>query len=394
MTFDPIQTLALAGLLLLAGYALRARVGWLDRLNIPAPVIGGLTAALAVLGVKLAGLPPIRFDSAPSSPLMIAFFTTIGFSASLGLLRRGGAAVILLLALSAAVAVLQALLGAGVALAFGRPPLLGALIGTATLAGGPATGLAFAPAFEAAGIAGAGAIATATAMSGIVIAGLLGAPLTTWLIERKGLQPSPGEAATEASPAAGGPPPAQPVFTAVKAIALVAVCMALGARVSAAIQAAGITLPAYIGAMLVAALVRNLDDATGWIGLPHAALELGGAVALSLFLVLAMMGLDLGLLAGLAAPLLVNLFLQTVLVSALVVGPVWWLLGKDYDGAVAGGGFAGFMLGTTANAMAVMRSLVEKYGAAPRAFLAVPLVGAFFIDFTNALILTAALNLG
>jgi ESS family glutamate:Na+ symporter len=393
VNFDPIQTLSVAGLLLLAGYGLRARVPWLDRLNIPAPVIGGLAAALAVLAVKLSGLPPVKFDPAPSSPLMIAFFTSIGFSASFRLLRRGGPAVVLLLALSAAVAVLQALLGAGVALAFGQRPLLGALIGTATLAGGPATGLAFAPQFEAAGIVGAGAVATATAMSGIVIAGLLGAPLATWLIEKRGLKSAGGEAASVVH-AAADPAAAQGVFTALKAIALVAGCMALGARLSAAIQAAGVTLPAYIGAMLVAALLRNLDDLTGWIGLPHAAIELGGAVALSLFLVLAMMNLDLGLLAGLAAPLVVNLVLQTMLVAALVVGPVWWLMGRDYDAAVTGGGFAGFMLGTTANAMAVMRSLVEKYGAAPRAFLAVPLVGAFFIDFTNALILTAALNLG
>jgi ESS family glutamate:Na+ symporter len=393
VSFDPIQTLSLAGLLLLAGYGLRARIAWLDRLNIPAPVIGGLAAALAVLAIKLSGAAPVKFDPAPSSPLMIAFFTSIGFSASFRLLKRGGPAVILLLALSAAVAVLQALLGAGVALAFGQRPLLGALIGTATLAGGPATGLAFAPQFEAAGIAGAGAVATATAMSGIVIAGLLGAPLATWLIEKRGLKPADGEA-VPASPTAADPAAAQGVFTALKAIAVVVLCMALGARLSAAIQAAGITLPAYIGAMLVAAFLRNLDDLTGWVGLPHAAIELGGAVALSLFLVLAMMGLDLSLLAGLAAPLVVNLVLQTALVAALVVGPVWWLMGRDYDSAVTGGGFAGFMLGTTANAMAVMRSLVEKYGAAPRAFLAVPLVGAFFIDFTNALILTAALNLG
>jgi len=393
VTFDAIQTLALAGLLLLGGYALRARVAWLDRLNIPAPVIGGLAAAVAVLAIKLLGAAPVKFDPAPSSPLMIAFFTSIGFSASFRLLKRGGPAVILLLALSAAVAVLQALLGAGVALAFGQRPLLGALIGTATLAGGPATGLAFAPQFEAAGIVGAGAVATATAMSGIVIAGLLGAPLATWLIEKRGLKAA-GPVTTPVVDAAADPAKAPGVFTALKAIALVAVCMALGARLSAAIEAAGVTLPAYIGAMLVAASLRNLDDLTGWIGLPHAAIELGGAVALSLFLVLAMMGLDLSLLSGLAAPLVANLVLQTALVAALVIGPVWWLMGRDYDSAVTGGGFAGFMLGTTANAMAVMRSLVEKYGAAPRAFLCVPLVGAFFIDFTNALILTAALNLG
>lgn len=393
MTFDAIQTLAIASVLLLGGYAIRARVSWLDRVNIPAPVIGGLAASLVVLAVKLSGAEPIRFDPAPSVPLMIAFFTTIGFSASFRVLKRGGPSVLLLLLLAAVVGVLQAVLGAGVAVAFGQPPLLGALIGTATLAGGPATGLAFAPSFEAAGIVGAGAVATATAMSGIVIAGLLGAPLVTWLIEKRGLKPAePGVAATlEAAP----PKPAgADLFTVLKAVALVALCMAVGKEISAAIQAAGVTLPPYIGAMLVAATLRNVDDLTGWVGIPYGAIGLGGAAAVALFLVLAMMNLDLSLLAGLAAPLVVNLVLQTALVAALVIGPVWWLMGRDYEGAVIGGGFAGFMLGTTANAMAVLRSLVEKYGAAPRAFLAVPLVGAFFIDFTNALILTAALNLG
>jgi ESS family glutamate:Na+ symporter len=196
--------------------------------------------------------------------------------------------------------------------------------------------------------------------------------------------------AIEETPA---PTHGQITYTALKVITVIAVSMWLGGLISTQIQAAGITLPPYIGAMLVAAVFRNLDDFTGIVKLPHAAIDVAGGIALSLFLVYAMMSLDLTLLAGLALPLLVNIVVQVVFVSVLVLGPVWWLMGRDYDAAVAAGGFAGFMLGITANAMAVMRSLVEKYGPAPRAFLTVPLVGAFFIDFSNALILTIALNL-
>jgi len=383
----------LASLLLLLGIWLRDHVRVLDRLNFPPPVIGGLLAALAMLVLPKTGPATFALDTSLQKPLMIAFFTCIGFTASFKVLKIGGPAVVLLLGLAASVAILQAFLGSGVAIAFGLNPLLGPLIGTATLAGGPATGLAFAPQFEAAGVVGASTIATATAMSGIVIASLLGAPLVTWMIERKGLDPRQITEPSIQPAASEAPIVLSPIRSTLKTLALLGVAMALGGGVSNAIQATGITLPAYIGAMLVAAALRNLDDLTGLLGLPHKALETAGAVTLSLFLVLAMMGLNLALLGGLAVPLFVNLVAQTLLIVALVIGPIWWLLGRDYDSAVAAGGFTGFMLGTTANAMSVLNAITEKYGPAPRAFLTVPLVGAFFIDFTNALILTVTLNL-
>jgi ESS family glutamate:Na+ symporter len=151
------------------------------------------------------------------------------------------------------------------------------------------------------------------------------------------------------------------------------------------------TLPSYIGAMLVAAAIRNLDDATGWFGLSHRFVNGFGIVTLTLFLVMALMSLKLWELAGLVLPLVVILLVQVVL-AALSAAPVFRMMGRDYEAAVMSGGFIGFMLGTTANAMAVMRALVERYGPAPRAFLVAPIVGAFFIDFTNALIITVFLN--
>ncbi len=167
--------------------------------------------------------------------------------------------------------------------------------------------------------------------------------------------------------------------------------MWLGAWIGKGFAALGLTLPAYIGAMLVGALVRNIDDATGWIGLPLRTIDLIGNICLALFLAVALMNLKLWELAGMAVPLIVNLAIQVAIVVAFCV-VVYRAMGKDYDAAVMSGGFIGFMLGTTANAMAVMRTLVQRYGMAPRAFLVAPLVGAFFIDFSNALIITGFMN--
>ena len=181
-------------------------------------------------------------------------------------------------------------------------------------------------------------------------------------------------------------------FNAIKCIVVILVAMWLGSWIGKGFTALGLTLPSYIGAMLVGAVVRNVDDRTGWFKLSLPTIDLIGNVCLALFLSVALMNLKLWELAGLALPLLLNLALQVVVVAVFAYWVVYRLMGRDYDAAVMGGGFIGFMLGTTANAMAVMRTLVERYGIAPRAFLVAPLVGAFFIDFTNALIITGFLN--
>ena len=180
-------------------------------------------------------------------------------------------------------------------------------------------------------------------------------------------------------------------FGALKSIVFILLAMWLGAWIGKGFAALGLTLPAYIGAMLVGAAVRNIDDVTGWIGLPLRTIDLIGNICLALFLAVALMNLKLWELAGMALPLAVNMALQAGVVVAFCV-VVYRAMGKDYDAAVMSGGFIGFMLGTTANAMAVMRTLVQRYGMAPRAFLVAPLVGAFFIDFSNALIITGFMN--
>ena len=394
LQLDAVQSLALAGLALFLGYALCRVIPVLGRYNLPPPVIGGLVFALVAWAAHARGTGLFVLDTSLQAPLMIAFFTTIGFNASFWLLKISGRQVLVFLLLASVFAVVQNLLGMAVAVGFDLHPLFGVLAGSATLTGGPATGLAFAPLFEQAGVAGAESIAVASAMAGIVCGGLIGGPVATLLIRRHRLVSSRPE--DHRAPPEGGPievaNEAQREYSALKSIVAILVAMWLGAWVSKWISATGVTLPAYVGAMLVGAAIRNLDDRTQLVGLSVSTTDVIGNVCLALFLSLALMNLKLWELAGLAMPLLVNLGLQALLVAAFCV-LVFRVMGRDYDAGVMGGGFIGFMMGTTANAMAVMRTLAERYGPAPRAFLVAPIVGAFFIDFSNALIITGFLNL-
>jgi glutamate:Na+ symporter, ESS family len=421
LTLDVVQTVALGGLALFLGYRLKKAIPSLARYNIPAAVVGGMVVALMTLVAWWRGVTLLGFDISIRQPLQIAFFTTIGFGASVSLLRIGGPLVAFFFMLSTIAAILQNVIGVAVARLLGEAPLLGVLAGSVTLTGGPATGLAFAPLFERAGVVGAETIAVAAAMMGIVAGGIMGGPLATTLIKRHNLRqvgarreaplpaevPDRAEAVVEA--VAGEPVVPTPKGEDVEAYALlknlvaILVAMALGAWVSLWLNGASftipglgtrqLTLPAYIGAMLVAAAIRNFDDVTRTIGLSQRLLDDLGTVSLALFIAVSLMTLQLWQLAGLALPLTIILLAQIALIAVLCLWPIYRLMGRNYDAAVISGGFCGFMLGTTANAMANMETLVERYGPSPKAFLVVPMVGAFFIDFTNAIIISFFLTL-
>ena len=396
ISLDFVNTLAAAGVVLFAGHAIQRRIPLLARYAVPPPVIGGLLVALGVTGLRASGHAAVAFDTTLQAPLMIAFFTAVGFGASLPLLRSGGPAVALFLAIATAVGLVQNVVGEGVAHVLGVPPLLGVIAGSLTLMGGPATGLAFAPLFEQAGVPGAATLAVASAMVGIVAGGILGGPIGSFLIERHRLRatedPAPAQGPADARPAtASGPAPGGRAL--LKGVVTILAAMAIGSWVSAGITALGLTLPAYIGAMIAAAGLRSLDDATGWLRLPHRLLEDLGHAALVLFIAMALMTLKLWELAGLALPLAIILAVQILLTTVLSVWPTFRLMGRDYESALMSAGFCGFMLGTTANAMANMDALRDRHGPAPRAYFVVPMVGGFFVDFTNALLITAFLNL-
>ena len=404
ITLDLVQTVAFAGVILFLGYGLRRLIPALARVNIPAPVCGGLPVAAVLAVLYFSNITPIKFDTALQVPLQNTFFASIGFAASLALLRRGGLLVFGFFLLSLVVAVLQNVVGGAVAWALGQHPLMGVLAGSVTLTGGPATGLAFAPLFEEAGVRGAATLAVAAAMVGIVSGGVIGGPIGTYLIERKVRGPLPGRPAQDTLENVAEAQLPTPVvsspegedvesYVLMKHLVALIVAVGVGVWVSRWLTSLGMTLPSYIGAMLVAALFRNLDDATGIFRLSQRVIDDLGNISLSLFLVMALMTLRLWELAGLVIPLLVIVVAQVALIAAICLWVVPRLMGRDYDAAVMSSGFCGFMLGTTANAMANMGALVERYGPAPKSYLAVPLVGAFFIDFANALLITFFLNL-
>lgn len=390
MILPALQTLACAAVVVYFGRFLKSKIHFIDKYNLPAPVVGGIVAAVLIELLKYYDILTIEFNLTFRDPLMIAFFVSVGYAASFRLLKAGGKAVIIFLLLSIVGLLLQIVVGVAAAAAMGEPLLMGVLTGPVALTGGPGTALAFGPLFEKAGVDGAEAIGLAAAMIGILLGGLLGTPVSTWLINRNRLS-HPKELDKEShedhhllKSAVG-----RDLLRHILALTLI---MGVGAALSLWLEGLGVTLPIYIGAMVIAAVVRNLEDIRPLFKITPDWIEEIGSVALVLFISLAIMSLDLDELRGAAGSLFVFMFLQAVLVVLTAIGPAFWVGGRDYDAAVMSSGYVGFMMGTTANAMANMSSLTHKYGVSPRAFLVIPLVGSCFIDFFNAGIVTACLH--
>jgi len=383
------HVLGLAALGVVLGEGLKRRLPILDRLNIPASVVGGLVYAMTALALRDRWVN-FEVESSIRDLLQTAFFTTIGLNASWRVVRAGGAQVLWFWALASGGAVLQGLLGVGLGSVLGMHPLLGAISGPGALAGGPATSLAFGDLFEKLGAGAATTVGLASATFGITVAGLLSGYIGGSLVRRPGsssrpVSPLPFASCLLSSREAGAP-------DLMRHVLAVAVSMGLGSVLSGTIQRGGVVLPGYIGAMIVAAILRNLDERFGFARLASAQVAQIGVVALYLFIVSALLTLRLWELAHLALPMLVLLLVQVGLVWALCVVMVYPAMGRSYEAAVMAAGYAGFMLGVTANALAAMEELERKHGPAPRAFIVVPLVGAFLIDFTDALLLTLAAN--
>jgi len=401
---DMVQTLALAAVVLFAGYGIRRRIGVLDRYNIPAPVVGGFLFAILALVLRVAGLATFQFTATLQPPLMIAFFTSIGLGASLGLLKVGGPQVLLFWGLATVLAVFQDALGVAVAWVLGVNPFLGLVAGSITMTGGHGTGAAFGKLLdEQYGLAGGVTLAMAAATFGLVSGGLIGGPIATFIVKRfnpKHATPATGhDAAAQIARRESldeeidTEPPGEgaTAYNLLKIITVVLVAMWAGSLLSGWLGRF-VTLPAYIGAMIVAAFLRNAADLIGFVKIEQRVVDDIGTIALNLFLAMALMTLNLYELKDLAIPMLVILMTQVVLMGAYAYWVTFRLMGRDYDAAVMAGGHCGFGMGATPNAVANMEAITEKFGPAPRAFLVLPMVGAFFIDFTNAIIITAFIN--
>jgi ESS family glutamate:Na+ symporter len=390
-----IQTLALASVVLLCGSAVCQNIGFLHRYNIPAAVVGGFLFAVLALILRSSDIASFKFDTTLQSPLMIAFFTTIGLGASFKLMRQGGPQVLIFWMLAALLAISQSGLGLLLAKLFGVHPFVGLIAGSVSMTGGHATGAAFGALMQDDhGFAGAVPLAMAAATFGLVAGGLLGGPLGTALIRRRKIktpEKSLFEQTSSQTHIVVHESQGTRSMNSLRVITLILVAMWLGGLVSGFLSEF-FTLPSYIGAMLIAAIFRNVMDISK-IKLNQGIVDNISALCLSLFLAMALMSLKLWELSELALPLLVILFAQVVLMAVFAYFITIRFMGKDYDSAVMASGFCGFGLGATPTAIANMNALVERFGPAPRAYLVVPMVGCFFIDFTNMLIVTTYINM-
>ena len=384
-TFDALSTLTLAVLCLLLGMFLKRRSAFLQRFCIPAPVIGGFLVSLLIWLLHAGDMAQVKFNTALQSPLMVAFFVTVGLGGSVRLLKTGGKLLIIYLVICWGVALFQNTFGALLAHWLGINPVLGVMAGAVSLEGGHGAAAVFGKMAEDLGVQSATIVAIASATFGLIAGGLLGGPIADFLIRKHKV---PVIADTADLPAAEPLAAQQAQHEALdsedllKTLALILVIMATDAVVVGAIREwTAFDLPGYVGAMLIAVIVRNLNDMLQILRINQRAMDLLADISLGIFLTMAMMSLRIWELYAVALPLFVILALQVLALVLFTVFVVFRLLGRNYDAAVMCAGLLGHGLGATPNAVANMSSVVEKYGLVSRhAFLIVPLCGAVLID--------------
>jgi len=389
LKLNMIQTVALALVVYFLGSFIRHRIPIFMRLSIPAPVIGGLIFAGLSTFLRTQGILGFELDGSMQTALMIMFFCTIGMGASVTLLKKGGMPLIIFFLLAVVLAVLQNVLGIALAKATGIDPLFGIISGAVTLMGGLGTGGAFGPLFEEWGVQGATAAAVACATFGMVAGSLMGGPFGEALIKKyklstplqDGIAVDGIEVEEEQESGISGD-------SLIKTLGFILAAMGLGSILSFYLTKAGITLPGYIGAMIMAAIIRNFGDLTKSYEINGNALEVISDISLAVYLTMAINGLKLWELINLALPLLVILLGQIILMALFCWLAVYFIMGRTYDAVHLSVGMVGFGMGATPNALVNMAALTEKYGPSPRALMIVSLVGAFLIDFANALIIT------
>ena len=387
LNFNMAETLAISILVLLLGREIKKRVNFLERFFIPAPVVGGVIFSILLLIGHNTGAFSFSFDNVLKDFLMTIFFTTIGFTASGKLLKKGGVGVVVFLITATVLVVIQDIVGVSMAKMFGEHPLLGLAVGSVPLTGGHGTSGAFGPVLEEFGVTGGLSVSIAAATYGLIAGCLIGGPVAKRLRERYNLKPSleDREGTVEVlEENEENPVSEETLFSAVVVIAL---SMGIGYCIAPFLKKYGIVIPAYIGPMFIAAIIRNVADMQKK-NLPMNEIAITGNIALSLFLAMALMTLKLWELADLAIPIITILLVQTVIMALYAYFITFKFNGKDYDAAVMATGHCGFGLGATPNAMANMEVFTKENGPAPRAFFVLPVVGALFIDFTNATVIT------
>ncbi|WP_217641963.1 sodium/glutamate symporter [Atopomonas hussainii] len=385
--------LALAIIALWLGMAVNARVGFLERYNIPAAVTGGLLISLVLsLLQALAGLQ-VQFDLALRDLLLIVFFSTIGLSARLRALLVGGRALALMLLLAVAFLLLQNVVGVGMAVAFDTHPAYGLIGGSISLVGGHGTALSWGQVFaDELGLEDAAGLGMMFATAGLITGGLCGGPLGAWLIKRHNLSSTEKTVEMAHIEAHGTLTYLINVPDFMRALFLVALCFGVGAQVNDWLIGYNVRLPGFLTAMLMGIVMANVLDASG-VKLDTRPVDLMGAISLQLFLGLSMISMPLLELRSAFGAVFLVMLLQSVLIVAFTVLVIFRALGRDYDAACISAGFIGMGLGATPVGIANMNAITDKFGPSSKAFLVIPLLGAFFIDIANASVVQFLLGL-
>ena len=390
---DIALTVAVGAGVLGVGEFVKKRVPLLERFFIPSAVVGGiLFSIIALIGFQQQWFE-FAFNADIRSFFLLVFFTTIGFSASFDLLKKGGIGVLLFLICALIVVVLQNFVGVGLATLLGLPPLFGMAAGSLALTGGHGTSAAFGPLLESLGVSGALPAAIAASTWGLVFGSLIGGPVGLRLLKKHKLKstdteaPAASEEVNARSIVATKPSSDQGMMTVI----ILAVCIGIGTLLVNFASSFGVVLPAYLGPMIVAAIVRNILDFRK-VSISTSQFDVAGSLSLSLFLVMALMSMKLWELAAVAGPLVIILSVQTLIVGLFAYFVTFRIMGGDYDAVVLSAGHCGFGLGATPNAMANMEALTAKKGPSLKAFFVLPLVGSLFIDFFNAGIITAFIS--
>lgn len=399
---DMTQTVGLGVLVYLLGQFIVNKVNFLQKYCIPAPVVGGLIlAVIHLIGVQT-GLFSFQFTQTLKDFFMIGFFSTIGFSASIRIIKQGGIAIAILFVVSSIMLVIQNVWGISIARAFDLHPLIGMCAGSISLMGGVGSSAAFAPIMEANGADGGLTVAIASATFGLVMGGLVSGPIARFLIDKRNLlkkaQADDELAITKkvdysALEIEDDEPDTIKTKDLSSGFFIIMIAMAIGTVITMLITKAGVVIPAYVGSIFAAAFIRNFADSKN-IKLPQKEISAIGSIFLNIFLAMTIMSLEIWKIAGMALPLIIILIGQVILLAIFAILVVFTFTGRNYDSAVLSAGFYGYAMGATPNAMASMNAVVERYGRpSPKAFFTVPIVGGFLMDFAMAVLIIGHMNL-
>ncbi len=390
---DMYQTLAVAVLVLFLGSFLRKKIKFLEVFCIPAPVVGGLVFAVFTCILHGFGILEFSFDETLKNVCMVIFFTSVGFQANLKVLKSGGISLLIFLGLVVVLIASQNALALVLSKLIGVDPLVGMCTGSIPMVGGHGTAGAFGQTLEDLGLESAKTLSAAAATFGLVGGSLMGGPLGRRLIEKHDLLKTAVRDADDAVLVEDKMEHTHKASMYPAAAYQLALAMGVGSVVSYFLSKTGMTFPAYIGAMIVAAIMRNVGEFSGRFTVHMGEIDDIGGICLSLFLGIAMITLKLWQLAELAGPLIILLGAQALLMAIFAYFVVFNIMGRNYDAAVLTAGCCGFGMGATPNAMANMQALTERYVPSVKAFLLVPLVGSLFADFFNTMIIAFFINL-